>query len=365
MKSPIFTSPSSRLVFNDVRQVMSTNRISEVYDVLREVEVDVDRGYYAAGFISYEAAPAFDPAFKVNQPSDLPLIWFGIFTQREHIPHPTSRPRRNAGGASWRELITKSEYRAGFDFIKQNIACGQCYQVNYTFPLECTLLDPPQELFDQLYRAQPVDYAAFLDIEDYEIITLSPELFWSLNGVRIVSKPMKGTRTRGRDQEEDERLAYELRNSPKEKAENVMIVDMIRNDLGRIARTGSVRVDRLFELEEYKTVWQMISTISAETEVGLPEIMKALFPPASVTGAPKVKTLEIIATVEPFPRQVYCGTVGWWGPDRRACFNVAIRTLIRRKADGRTRYSVGSGITWDSDGNSEYEECLLKAAVLI
>ncbi|MFC1543195.1 aminodeoxychorismate synthase component I [Candidatus Neomarinimicrobiota bacterium] len=344
--------------------MISTNRISQVDVMLKETEDYVEKGYYAAGYLSFEAASAFDTAFKVHQTSNFPLLWFGIYSQMETIPSRELPTKDDITQSLWRPLISKADYLTGFDYIKRNIEAGQSYQVNLTFPLEGTLDGPPQELLYQLYHAQPVDYSAYLDIGDYDIISLSPELFWKLDRTSIVSKPMKGTRPRSLIWDEDQEFAHELRNSPKEIAENLMIVDMIRNDLGKIAVIGSVKVDKIFELEDYRTVWQMTSTVSAETEVSITKIMRSLFPPASVTGAPKIKTVELINAVEPYPRLVYCGTIGWWAPGRQACFNVAIRTLIRKKADNITRYSVGSGITWDSEGENEYEECLSKAAVL-
>jgi para-aminobenzoate synthetase/4-amino-4-deoxychorismate lyase len=364
MNDPIFLSRNEQIIFGDLQRVISTRQVSQVDPLLSEIEDYVAQGYYAAGFLSFEAAPAFDPAFKVHQAGKFPLLWFGIYRSMERGSSPKASTRTVAENLQWRPLMSQEAYYEAFDVIKSNIEAGETYQVNLTFPLEGTLDGSPQKLLYQLFRAQPVDYAACLDTGEYDIISLSPELFWKLDGSRIVSKPMKGTRPRSPDKSKDRELAHELRNSAKEKAENLMIVDMIRNDLGKMARTGSVKVDEMFELEAYKTVWQMTSTISAEVEVDIPRIMHNLLPPASVTGAPKIKTMELIHAVEPYPRQVYCGTIGWWAPDRQACFNVAIRTLIRNKADSSTRYSVGSGITWDSDGEQEYEECLAKAAVL-
>jgi para-aminobenzoate synthetase/4-amino-4-deoxychorismate lyase len=364
MNNPIFLSRHDQIIFGDLQRVITTHQISLVDPMLKEIEGLVEQGYFAAGFLSFEAAPAFDPAFKVHPTDAFPLLWFGIYGKMETTEPLEGPTRLNMTKSPWRPLMSHKAYDKAFDVIKSNIEAGETYQVNLTFPLEGTLDGSPQELLNHLFMAQPVDYAAYLDIGDYDIVSLSPELFWKLDGSRIVSKPMKGTRPRSTDTRKDKELAQELQSSPKERAENLMIVDMIRNDLGKMARTGTVRVDEMFELEEYQTVWQMTSTISAEVEVSIPQIMRNLFPPASVTGAPKIKTMELIHTVEPYPRQAYCGTVGWWAPDRQACFNVAIRTLIRTKADNSTRYSVGSGITWDSDGEQEYEECLAKAAVL-
>jgi para-aminobenzoate synthetase/4-amino-4-deoxychorismate lyase len=365
MNDPIFLSRHGQIIFKDLQRVVSTHQVGEVNPLLMEIELLVGQGYYAAGFLAFEAALAFDPAFKVHDTNNFPLLWFGIYGNMETAQPQEVPDRVGYSKSSWRPLMSQEAYYEAFEVIKSNIEAGETYQVNLTFPLEGTLDGSPQELLNHLFQAQPVDYAAHLDIGDYDIISLSPELFWKLDGNLIVSKPMKGTRPRRTDKRKDKELAEELQSSPKEKAENLMIVDMVRNDLGKMAKTGSVKVEKLFELEDFRTVWQMTSTISAEVEVDIPQIMRNLFPPASITGAPKIKTVELIHTVEPYPRQVYCGTIGWWAPDRQACFNVAIRTLIRKKADNSTRYSVGSGITWDSDGEQEYEECLAKAAVLM
>jgi len=364
MNDPIFLSRRHQITFSDPRLIVSTHQVSQVKDALQEIEEYVERGHYAAGFIAYEAAPAFDPAFIVHPPGDFPLLWFGIYDKMERTGPVKVRSRPFTAQSPWRPRISKADFLAGFHHIRENIIAGQCYQVNYTFPLEGTVDTPSQDLLYQLYHAQPVDYAAYIHLENYDIVSLSPELFWRLEGNRIVCKPMKGTRARDPQSPEDQQVAAELQHSPKDRAENLMIVDMVRNDLGRIARIGSVNVDQLFELEDYQTVWQMTSTISAETDAGIPDIMSALFPSASVTGAPKIKSVEIIHRVEPHPRHVYCGTVGWWAPGRQTCFNVGIRMLIRRKCDNKTRYYVGSGITVDSIGEKEYDECLAKAAVL-
>jgi para-aminobenzoate synthetase/4-amino-4-deoxychorismate lyase len=189
-------------------------------------------------------------------------------------------------------------------------------------------------------------------------------LFFRLDGQRVVARPMKGTRPRGRWLDEDEAIRADLVASEKDRAENVMIVDLLRNDLGRIARGGTVRAPRLFDVERYETVWQMTSTVEAETEASLPALFAGLFPCGSVTGAPKIKTMEIIRDLETGPRGVYCGAVGWYGPGRRGAFNVPIRTVAIDQRAGRATYRVGSGVTWDSAPSAEYDECIDKAAVL-
>ena len=222
----------------------------------------------------------------------------------------------------------------------------------------------PWNLFLRLVAAQDPPYGAFLDTGEWAICSASPELFFRLDGTRIQCRPMKGTAARGRTQAEDLAQAQALQASEKERAENVMIVDMVRHDLGRVAQAGSVKVARLFEVERYPTIWQMTSTVEAQTEAGLGEIFQALFPAASVTGAPKVRTMQIIADLEPLPRRLYTGAIGFFAPGRRAQFSVAIRTLLVNRKTGCAEYGVGSGITWDSNPEAEWQECRAKARIL-
>ncbi|MDQ1346738.1 MAG: para-aminobenzoate synthetase / 4-amino-4-deoxychorismate lyase, partial [Acidobacteriota bacterium] len=233
------------------------------------------------------------------------------------------------------------------------------------FPLRGGFTGDPEVLFWHLAPASAAPHAAFLDCGGKAVVSLSPELFFSRQGDRLVMRPMKGTRRRGRFTAEDDRQAAELAGSPKERAENLMIVDMVRNDLGRIAAPGSVEVESLMALERYPTVWQMTSTVAARTAASLPEIFAALFPCASVTGAPKARTMEWIARLERRPRGIYCGAIGWVAPQRRACFSVAIRTAVVDRDRGEIEYAVGSGVVWDSAAAAEYQECLTKARALV
>jgi para-aminobenzoate synthetase / 4-amino-4-deoxychorismate lyase len=326
-------------------------------------------GYWAAGFLSYEAAPAFDPAFRTPPPGPAPLLWFGLFPPPRIVDRPETIARRAEGPdllrlGSWQSSVDWPTYRGAINQIKQAIAAGETYQVNYTLRLRATFDGRPWPLFLDLAHAQKGRLAAYVETEWLAICSASPELFFSLNGRRLVSRPMKGTVGRGRTLAEDEERAAWLKASDKNRAENVMIVDMIRNDMGRVARTGSVTVPALFDLERYPTVWQMTSTVQAETATPLSEIMAALFPCASITGAPKVRTMSIIARLEAEPRGVYTGCIGYMAPDRQARFNVAIRTVVVDKNRGTAEYGVGGGIVWDSDAESEYEECQVKTRIL-
>lgn len=340
-----------------------TARLDEVSSILAILEQQVLRGYHVAGYLSYEAAPAFDRAFQTHKPRDLPLLWFGVYhdARVEKVPETgtVSQPTLN-----WKPDLDRVDYGASLRRIREHIAAGDTYQVNFTYPLQAHFDAEPEAWFLERLRAQQCRYAAYLDLGEQVIMSLSPELFFELDGNQIMTRPMKGTRPRGLGSISDRAMAEALRNSPKERAENLMIVDMLRNDLGRICTVNSIEVPALFSIERYPTVWQMTSTVTGHCEAPVPEIFAALFPCASVTGAPKIETMKIIQALESRPRGVYCGTVGWWAPERRARFNVAIRTATLNRDKCLARYAVGSGVTWDSDVEREYQECAHKTAVL-
>ncbi len=339
--------------------------MDEVIPALQDLEatVETDR-LVAVGFFAYEAAPAFDPALSVRADGAFPLLWFGLFDppqQVSQLPAPAAGPDC---GWAWEPTVTPGEYRRAFDAVMERIRAGDTYQVNYTYRLRHGAAGDPWDLFLRLAQAQDPPYGAFLDTGDWVVCSASPELFFRLDGERIASRPMKGTAPRGRWSADDRRRARNLRRSPKERAENVMIVDMVRNDLGRIACTGSVTVPELFALEAYPTVWQMVSTVAARTRAPLADILAALFPPASITGAPKARTMQIIAGLETTPRRIYTGAVGFIAPGRTAQFNVAIRTALIHRPTGTAEYGVGGGLVWDSRAAAELEETRVKARVL-
>lgn len=345
-----------------VRIVVATTAV-EVLPALRHVIAGVEgEGLHAAGFVAYEAAPGFDAALSVREPSPLPLLWFGLYRPPEVWQHlPAGGPYTLDG---WRPSQEIDGYRQAIAQIKEAIARGDTYQVNYTIALSAAWRGDPWGLFVDLANAQRGGYAAYLDLGQYVICSASPELFVRIEDERVLSRPMKGTAPRGRTLDEDRQRMAALRASQKDQAENVMIVDMIRNDLGRIARFGSVHVPSLLEVERYPTVLQMTSTVEARSAAPLDAILAALFPCASITGAPKVRTMQLIAGLEGGPRGVYTGAIGYLAPGRRAQLNVAIRTVLLDRRAGQASYGVGSGIVWDSDADAEYAECLLKAQVL-
>ncbi|MFN7018246.1 MAG: aminodeoxychorismate synthase component I [Fimbriimonadales bacterium] len=368
--------------------VITACRSAEVLPALVEVERATQKGLLAVGFVAYEAVHGFDNAFPERQ-GRLPLVWFalvepaalctlsalpsppvlhppqgrgeGTDALSEHLPSPA-----HWGKESWSPTLTRCDYRRAIRRIREYIASGDVYQVNYSFRLRAPFAGDPFTVFREFYHAQPVPYAAYIDTGAQEVIlSLSPELFFALDGESIVARPMKGTAPRGLTLEEDMQRARALRCSEKNRAENLMIVDMVRNDLGRIAKTGSVRVPKLFDTERYATLWQMTSTVEAQTNAPLSEIFRALFPAASITGAPKIRATQIIHELETTPRGVYTGAVGVIFPNRRAQFNVAIRTIHYCRAMGQLEYGVGSGVVWDSEVQDEYQECLTKAQVIL
>ncbi|HEV2129461.1 MAG TPA: aminodeoxychorismate synthase component I, partial [Longimicrobiaceae bacterium] len=331
---------------------------------LRAVEEAVASGLHAAGLLAYEAAPAFDPALVVNAPRmALPLLWFGIFGAREEV-EPLPAPAEGDGSVGeWQASVAAPEYHASIARIREWIAAGDTYQVNYTLRLRAPFHGDDLALYARLCQAAGAAYCAYLRCEGFSILSASPELFFRWAEGELELRPMKGTRPRGRWPAEDQALAAELLASPKERAENLMIVDLLRNDAGRISRFGSVEVPRLFEVERYPTVHQLTSTIRSHTRPGatLTDVLRALFPSGSVTGAPKVRSMQIIRELEDTPRGIYTGAIGFVSPEE-TLFNVAIRTLVLGRASAEVELGVGGGITYDSEAEAEYRECFAKAA---
>jgi para-aminobenzoate synthetase / 4-amino-4-deoxychorismate lyase len=348
--------------FSQPHDIIAVTDLKDVPGALNEIERQVDEhGWHAAGFLSYEAASAFDPVLRTHGGSGFPYLWFGLYSP----PQPVSFPQPVSENVSlhWEPNVGRTAYNASIDRIRDSIAQGRTYQVNYTLRLQADFDTNEWEIFLHLARSQN-QYAAYIDTGRYVICSASPELFFELNGETIISRPMKGTIRRGRTTQEDLAQAARLQASEKNRAENVMIVDMIRNDLGRIARPGSVHVPELFHVERYPSLWQMTSTVAARTSAPLAGIFSALFPCASITGAPKVSTMNIIHELETSPRRVYTGTIGCFAPGRKARFNVAIRTMLIDRQEKKAEYGIGGGIVWDSTSTEEYDEALLKARVL-
>jgi para-aminobenzoate synthetase/4-amino-4-deoxychorismate lyase len=336
-------------------------RIEEVVPVLEFAESEARAGSYVAVMLSYEAAPAFDSAFVGHPPSDFPLAWAS-----SDLNHVNPVDFENPVIDSWSPLVNRDEYDRAVARIRELIAAGDTYQVNYSFPLTTSFNDDPYAWYRSLCIAQGAPYSAYLDLGRYKVLCLSPELFFERRGDHVVTKPMKGTIRRGRWLDEDQTLATTLQQSTKDRAENVMIVDLLRNDLGKVSVPGSVQVSSLFDVERFETVWQMTSTVESTLRDGttLVDLMTALFPCGSITGAPKIRTMEIIRELEPFPRGAYTGAIGFIRPGGDCVFNVAIRTVVVDTELSVATFGVGGGVTIDSTAEREYEECLVKSNFL-
>ncbi|HET7846334.1 MAG TPA: aminodeoxychorismate synthase component I, partial [Acidimicrobiia bacterium] len=350
--------------FAEPVRTLSATTLAEVLPVLRRAEAEAEAGAWVAGFVSYQAAPAFTPQLRVRaapEESEMPLAWFGVYEGSGPAPPPVGDFQLGA----WTAGLSESEHATRVRTIREAIAAGDSYQVNLTFPMWADFDGDPAALFRAMTRSQPESYGAKIDLGDRQVLSVSPESLFVRDDRLVTVKPMKGTAPRGRSSIEDLAQRDLLRESEKERAGNLMIVDMWRNDLGKVAEIGSVDVPSLFDVERHPTVWQMTSTVTAilPAGVGLDELFSAVFPSASVTGAPKVSTMGLIADLEPEARGVYCGAIGYIEPGaHRAEFSVGIRTGVLDS--GRFTYHVGGGITYDSLAGAEYDECLWKALVV-
>lgn len=351
------------LAFLDPLETITATNFSEVTHILEFAEMRARAGAYVLVMLSYEAAPAFDSALCTHKPDDFPLAWAGVFLEPSNS---TDSIRSTVSPNPWLPKVTKDEYNECVARIRELIADGDTYQVNYSFPLTSSFTGDSLAWFHALRGSQHANYSAYVDLGRYKILSLSPELFFERHGDHVHTKPMKGTVQRGATAGEDEELARWLQNSIKNRAENVMIVDLLRNDLGKVSVPGGVHVTSLFDLERFETVWQMTSTVEATLKNGtsLVDLIAALFPCGSVTGAPKIRTMQIIRELERFPRGAYTGTIGLLRPGGDCTFNVAIRTVVLDTDTNLATCSVGGGITIDSTADDEYQECLVKSRFL-
>ena len=333
----------SWLFFRKPHRVLCARSHDAVISLLEEVQRS---GMWAAGYVAYEAAPAFDAALPAKPPGG-PLAWFGLYEE----PVPVELPGGSATNIAWQCDISEGLYFDRIARIKEYISEGDTYQVNYTFRLNGRVGDPWHFFLSRMAGSR---FSAYIHAGETIVCSASPELFFELDGNAVTCRPMKGTARR----------TCELESSAKDRAENVMIVDMIRNDLGRICVPGSIIADPLFEVEPIGDIRQMTSTVRGRSNASITEIFKALFPCASITGAPKRRTMQIIKEVEDSPRCVYCGAIGYIAPGRKARFSVAIRTVAVDRDSREAVYGVGGGIVWDSRAEAEWNECALKAEVL-
>ena len=362
----------ARLEPGPPRRILATSRLAEVRPLLREAEAAAADGSWVAGFVSYEAAPAFDPALStLPHGGPAPLLWFGVFDPP--VPacaHAAEPVIPSMTPMTWECDVTREDYDAAIAHIRERIAAGDVYQVNHTLRFGASCDVDPAVLYDALVTARHGRYHALIETPEWAVVSASPELFIDISDGIITTRPMKGTARRGRWPAEDDALAARLAASAKDRAENLMIVDLLRNDFGRIAQFGSVDVRDMHAIETYPTVHQMTSTITARTRPAttIDDIFAATFPCGSVTGAPKIAAMQQIAALERSARGVYCGAIGVLRPDGSATFNVAIRTLVIDRSSDRAKtravYGAGGGITWDSTADSEYDEIVAKTALL-
>jgi para-aminobenzoate synthetase component I len=357
------------VVFAAPSRVIVAHRAAEVAPALAAAERARVKGAWVAGSIAYEAGFALEPKLSRLMPRRRPgpLVALGIFdapSAADAVLAQAAEEGRTTAMTAPEPAIGRRAYGNAARKVFDYIAAGDCYQVNLTFPMAARMLSgTPLGLYGALRRTGAVGHGAYVDLgEGPVIVSRSPELFFRLEtGGRIIARPMKGTAPRDPDPARDAAIAAALQASEKDRAENLMIVDLLRNDIARIARIGSVKVPALFAMERYSTVHQMTSTVEGQLEAApsLPSLMAALFPCGSVTGAPKIRAMEIIREVEPAPRGVYCGAIGWMSPDGRADFSVAIRTLA--VTGDRIVMNVGGGLTHGSTADGEWEEALWKA----
>ena len=360
-KLKLFTNPVS---------LITAVTSAEVEPALVALDAKISQGKYLAGYFSYELGYLLEKrlASFLPQKRNVPLLWFGVFENcrviegddASHFLQSLSQGRAYAGPLSyeWNEAA----YNRRFASIHDKIKAGDIYQANLSQRSRFPFLGDAAALYLSLRQNSLAAHGAYIDDGERQILSLSPELFFDLSADgKITARPMKGTAPRASEEAEDERLRQQLANSEKDRAENLMIVDLLRNDLGRIAETGSVTVEKLFEVETYPTVHQLVSTISAQLkkQITAEAMLRALFPCGSVTGAPKIRAMEIIRAREASPRGIYCGAIGYFAADGSASFNVAIRTLTLSK--GKGELGIGGAIVYDSQAKQEHEECLLKA----
>lgn len=357
------------LLFAEPREIVTARKAEDVLPALARLEEARRAGRWLAGYVSYEAGYVFEEKLRplIVDDRETPLLSIGIFDAPEDPDHPlASAPEERAADpfltdprAAW-DFET---YRQRFDKLHRHIRRGDCYQANLTMPVTASWSGSARAAFWSLVARQPVHYGALIDLGGPVILSRSPELFFSTDRDGwIETHPMKGTAPRGKSSEEDEAIIAAMLADEKTQAENRMIVDLLRNDISVISEVGTLSVPKLFDIETYPTVHQMVSHVRAKLlpDIGLPEIFRALFPCGSITGAPKMWAMRILHELEAGPRDVYCGAIGYCDPAGPMRFSVAIRTLALFN-DHRAVFNVGGGIVFDSKAEAEYEECLLKA----
>ncbi len=366
--------PAPARLYRDPVAIITAHRMDEVQPALDRIAEAREAGLHAAGFMSYEAGLALEerlaPIARPREADGEPLLWFGLFEGMRLIAPgalPAMLPDPAAAGIGpLRPLVAEHAYQAAFGAVQAYIRAGDIYQVNLTFPCDVAVDGDPMALYAAIRPRAGAGYGGVIRTGERSILSFSPELFFTLVRGQLTARPMKGTATRGADRQEDADRARWLEADAKQRAENLMIVDLLRNDLSRVSQAGSVAVPDLFKVETYPTVHQLVSTVRARLLPGLSpvDVLRILFPCGSITGAPKVRAMEIIDAVEPHARGVYTGAMGWIDPEGDAAFNVAIRTLCVEEGKAMGRLGLGSGIVADSEAASEWAECLAKGRFL-
>jgi para-aminobenzoate synthetase component 1 len=355
-------------LFDGAERLVVARDADDVVRALAVLDAARAAGKWVAGYLSYEAGYALEPRLLPLMPTrdKTPLLAFGVYDGPADARPMLAQAAEAGQGVALeplQPLISRAEYDAAMDRVMGYIAAGDCYQINLTFPMQTRLTGSALGLYGALRARQAVGHGAFVDLGVGPVlVSRSPELFIALDASgRIEARPMKGTAPRDADPVRDAELAEELRASAKGQAENLMIVDLLRNDISRVSKVGSVKVPKLFAVESYATLHQMVSTVVGQMvePPSMAGVMTALFPCGSITGAPKIRAMEIIRQVEPHPRGAYCGAIGWMGPDGAASFSVAIRTLSVAGRD--VVLNVGGGVVQDSTADGEWEEALWKA----
>lgn len=378
------------LLFLNPILILQIDQVAQVGSLLQAIQHYTEQGYYVAGYFGYECGFYFENiGTPQNPPPNQPLAWFGVYNeplifnhltdQTENLPAPpanpsppnsTTTPSANTYTVNNIQFdFTLPQYKEKIARVKHYIQAGDTYQINFTGRYHCTFAGSPLAFYKALKKQQPVSYSAYIRTAGQDILSFSPELFFRIAEDRIITKPMKGTAPRGRTAAEDQQRSAWLQADAKNRAENVMIVDLLRNDLGRLCCIGSIHVPHLFTIEKYATIFQMTSTVEGiiSDQLDYPMLFRSLFPCGSVTGAPKIRSMQIIHALETSPRGIYTGAIGYLAPARtalpwKAIFNVAIRTIVLH--DGQGTMGVGSGIVSDSVAEEEYAECAVKAQFL-
>ena len=352
-------------LFDQPEELLTADTLDGLEAVFERTEAARAAGKWLAGYFSYEAGALFEPKLASTLLSGrrIPLCCFGIFKAPK-----AGKPKPGAAAPGWilqepAAAWTFQDYEKRFDRVHRHLREGGCYQANLTFPITAKWQGGPAAIFNALALRQPVRHSAFVNLTETKILSRSPELFFKTDREGwIESLPMKGTARRGKTPASDRAQKRFLQSDPKNRAENRMIVDLLRNDISRISEVGTLSVPKLFKIETYETLHQMVSLVRAKLLPGLTirDIFAALFPCGSITGAPKLSAMQILQTLEQKPRDIYCGAIGWIAPDGRMQFNVAIRTLTLYPG-GEAVFNVGGGVVFDSTAEEEYAECLLKA----